>query len=73
MPKCLAMDYDFSTNLLARLQCPKCHSPVARDGSGVACTNADCGLHYPIDDGVPVMLVEVAERPTPCAPGDPPV
>ena len=45
--------------LLEILACPKCHSPVRVDeeASELVCTNAECGLAYPVRDDIPVMLV----------------
>ena len=45
------------------LACPKCKKPVEQEGETIKCTNPDCGLVYPIRDGIPVMLIEEAERP----------
>lgn len=57
--------------LLALLVCPKCKGEldVRRDPSGAeeSLDCAACRLSYPVDDGIPVMLVEEArplgERP----------
>ena len=51
--------------LLDILACPNCHSPlrVDDDASELVCTNAACGLAYPIRDDIPVLLVEEARRP----------
>ena len=49
--------------LLRLLRCPKCRRPVAPSGAGLACSNPDCGLRYPVHDGIPVMLVEEADSP----------
>jgi uncharacterized protein YbaR (Trm112 family) len=54
--------------LLAILCCPAEHGGVACHGElqegvdGLRCLS--CGLTYPIEDGIPVMLQEVA-KPTP--------
>ena len=32
-------------------------------GPELQCTNAECGLQYRIDDGVPVLLVDEARKP----------
>ena len=57
--------------LLEILACPKCKSPVKLEGdpaqSGaekLICQNAQCGLRYPIRDGIPVMLIDEAEKPS---------
>ena len=51
--------------LLEILVCPKCHSAVRVDeeASELVCTAADCGLAYPVRDGIPVLLVDEARRP----------
>ena len=48
--------------LLDLLVCPQCHTSIAEVSGGdeLACTNADCGLIYPVKDGIPVMLIEEA-------------
>jgi uncharacterized protein YbaR (Trm112 family) len=48
--------------LLDLLVCPQCHTSIAEvsNGNELACTNADCGLIYPVKDGIPVMLIEEA-------------
>ncbi|GAA1348645.1 Trm112 family protein [Streptomyces beijiangensis] len=54
--------------LLEILACPACHAPL-RDESASAetpelvCTGKDCGLAYPVRDGIPVLLVDEARRP----------
>ncbi len=50
------------TELLKILACPACKSPVRLEGERLACTGASCGRRYPIRDGIPVMLVEEAEK-----------
>lgn len=49
--------------LLDILACPKCKAPVKLDGEKLVCQNAQCGLRYPIRDGIPVMLIDEAEKP----------
>ena len=49
--------------LLEILVCPSCKTKVVLEGERLTCTNTRCGLKYPIRDGIPVMLVEEAERP----------
>ena len=39
------------------------HHSAAYVGEKLICTNAECGLRYPIRDGIPVMLIEEAEKP----------
>ena len=45
--------------LLKILVCPKCHGDLEHKDDRLICTQ--CGLRYPIRDGIPVMLVEEAE------------
>ena len=40
--------------------------PAAADR--VVCTNSKCGLRFPVRDGIPVMLIEEAERVNPEGP-----
>ncbi|MFC5909382.1 Trm112 family protein [Streptacidiphilus monticola] len=56
--------------LLEIFACPQCHAPLreqpAEDSgadSELVCTSADCGLAYPVRDGIPVLLVDEARRP----------
>lgn len=51
--------------LLEILACPACHAPLATDegANELVCTNADCGLAYPVRDDIPVLLVDEARRP----------
>jgi uncharacterized protein YbaR (Trm112 family) len=49
--------------LLDILACPKCKSAVKLEDDRLVCQNAACGLHYPIRNGIPVMLVDEAEKP----------
>ncbi|MEU8684573.1 Trm112 family protein [Streptomyces sp. NPDC048611] len=59
-------------SLIQILACPACHAPLqdrTGDSSGPAadpelrCTSGDCGLAYPVRDGIPVLLVDEARRP----------
>ena len=52
-----------SEELLAIMACPDCHGGLEEvaDPSALVCT--ECGLHYPIKDGIPVMMAEEAYRP----------
>ena len=49
--------------LLEILACPQCKTKVKLDGERIVCTNPQCGLRYPIRDGIPVMLIDEAEKP----------
>ena len=48
-------------DLLKILACPACKADVVLDNNKIACTK--CGLTYPIKDGIPIMLIEEAEKP----------
>jgi len=50
------------TALLEILACPKCRGPLTLTPSRDGLTCAACRLRYRIDDGIPVMLVDEAER-----------
>ena len=50
--------------LLEILACPACKAKVILEQERIVCTNRTCGLRFPIRDGIPVMLVDEAERPT---------
>jgi uncharacterized protein YbaR (Trm112 family) len=49
--------------LLDILCCPKCKTDVRPEGEKLVCQNPECGLRYPIKDGIPVMIIEEAEAP----------
>lgn len=56
--------------LLEILVCPECHAALAEVGDGdddqgeLRCTGESCGLAYPVRDGIPVLLVDEARRPS---------
>ncbi len=54
--------------LLEILACPACHLPLrdetaSSDSPELICTGSDCGLAYPVRDGIPVLLVDEARHP----------
>jgi len=49
--------------LLKILACPACKTEVKLEGERLICQNPGCGLRYPIRDGIPVMLIDAAEKP----------
>ena len=51
--------------LLELLACPQSRHPLRHDvaAAELVCTDAGCGLAYPIRDGIPVLLVDEARRP----------
>ena len=48
-------------DLLKIMACLECRGPLADEGDSLRCTQ--CGLHYPVAGGIPVMLLEEAFRP----------
>lgn len=53
--------------LLAIIVCPQCHAALqAEPHTGPAellvCSGEGCGLRYPVRDGIPVLLVDEAQR-----------
>lgn len=48
--------------LLEILACPACKTAVKEEGDRLVCTT--CGRRFPVRDGIPVMLLEEAEKPT---------
>ena len=50
--------------LLAILACPQCHGAlrVDEEAAELAC-QGECGLAYPVRDGIPVLLVDEARTP----------
>jgi uncharacterized protein YbaR (Trm112 family) len=51
-----------SKELLSILACPACQGDVSEREGKIFCLNASCGNKYPIKDGIPVMLVDEAEK-----------
>ncbi|GAC1662537.1 MAG: Trm112 family protein [Acidobacteriaceae bacterium] len=49
-----------SPELLEMLVCPACHSKLQQENEELACSG--CGLVYPIEDGIPIMLIGRAKR-----------
>lgn len=49
-------------DLLDILVCPQCKAPVKVEGERIICTSPSCGLRYPIRNGIPVMLIDQAEK-----------
>ncbi len=46
--------------LLDILACPACQADVELKGDKIVCVQ--CGRKYPIKEGIPVMLIEEAEK-----------
>ena len=51
------------TKLLEILACPSCKGDIEYDAKNEKIICIECGLKYPVRDGIPVMLVEEAEKP----------
>lgn len=49
--------------LLKILVCPSCRGPVEHKERRHLIVCTECGLRYPVRDGIPVMLVEEAAKP----------
>ncbi len=49
--------------LLEILACPKCKTEVKEEGDFIICTSPACGLRYPVRDGIPIMLIDEAQKP----------
>jgi uncharacterized protein YbaR (Trm112 family) len=53
-------DHLIDQELLAIMQCPSCSGALTERFEPPALVCVDCGLQYPVRDGIPVMLVEEA-------------
>lgn len=51
-----------SKELLDILACPKCKQSVKEQGEWLICQGPSCGLRYPVRNGIPVMLIEEAQK-----------
>jgi uncharacterized protein YbaR (Trm112 family) len=51
-----------SPDLLTILVCPKCKGDLVYDAAAAILTCPACRLRYRIEDDIPVMLVEEAEK-----------
>jgi uncharacterized protein len=54
-----------SQELVDLLVCPACHGAIEYKDRRKVIICTQCGLHYPVRDDIPVMLVEEATRPAP--------
>jgi len=57
------MTNQMSKELLEILACPACKSKVNLISDRIVCLNPQCGFRYPVREGIPVMLIEEAEKP----------
>jgi uncharacterized protein YbaR (Trm112 family) len=53
-----------SPELLEILACPNCHATFAYDPerNELVCTDPECGLAYPVADGIPILLIDEARQ-----------
>jgi uncharacterized protein YbaR (Trm112 family) len=58
----LHMQRDFNPALLAKLVCPATRTPLRYDAAAGVLVSGEAGLAYPIRDGIPVLLIEVARK-----------
>ena len=49
--------------LLKILACPACKEDVEYDEKNKKLICEGCGLKYPVKDGIPVMIIDEAEKP----------
>jgi uncharacterized protein YbaR (Trm112 family) len=49
---------EVDSELLEILACPLDKKPISRQGNYIVCS--ECQRHYPIRDGIPVMLIDEA-------------
>jgi uncharacterized protein len=68
------MAVELAPELLEILACPNCHGSLAvdHDRDELVCTSPDCGLAYPVRDGIPVLLIDEARPPQRPGEGDKP-
>jgi uncharacterized protein YbaR (Trm112 family) len=59
------MAVELAPELLEILACPNCHGSLAvdHDRDELVCLAPDCGLAYPVRQGIPVLLIDEARRP----------
>jgi len=50
-----------SEELLSILVCPQCKGPLTSAADGESLTCEKCRLSYPIEDGIPVLLIADAK------------
>ena len=51
-----------SDKLLEKLVCPQCHAPIQYHDSDDSLVCEDCRLRFRVTDGVPVLLLDEAEK-----------
>ncbi|HZJ48200.1 MAG TPA: Trm112 family protein [Acidimicrobiia bacterium] len=53
-------DHLIDPALLEIMQCPSCTGTLVERSDPPALVCSQCGLQYPVRDGIPVMLIEEA-------------
>ena len=48
--------------LLEILACPSCKGDIKEINGGKGLKCVECGLVYPVRDGIPIMLIEEAKK-----------
>ncbi len=58
-------ELNFSPEFMSVVACPACRNSLAidYDASELVCVGPECGLAYPVRDGIPVLLIDQARRP----------
>ena len=46
--------------LLELIRCPRCKSPLVRDGDWLVSTDPACRLRFEIKDNIPILIPELA-------------
>ena len=49
-------------SIRALLACPRCHGPLVDEQAGQGLICRACALRFPVREGIPVMLLDQAER-----------
>ena len=62
-------DLDLSPEFLEIAACPACHSTFAvdYDTHELVCGSAQCGLAFPVRDGIPLLLIDEARQTRPAS------
>lgn len=57
---------ELSPAFLAIAACPACHAKFAvdYDAHELICTSAACGLAFPVENGIPILLIDRARQTT---------
>ena len=53
-----------SSDLLKILACPACKAPLIEMDNELLCQQTKCNLVFPIREGIPVLLIEEAHKPS---------